>query len=232
MESYKRNRLDSIADDEDRIIQDMRTAYLKYGDRVASRVVALQNARLTDGKYHRVFCIVKGMLSAGLKLDLNIAAAHVLTRYMIQHGNPSSSDTESMIGLLRDEGLFEGRSPGQAVKNIADASDFILRASDSDMTYGHLIRIRGIGPKIASWVLSLYFGNVRRFTLDVHMFRGLFGTGSATTDNVHQQAEEVLLQWCERDFPGVPPLVIQWSVWCMYRGDVWDNHDGIIRAEV
>lgn len=214
--------------DDAAILRDMNTAYSLFGHLAADRVRTLSDARLFDGKYHRLYTIIKGMLSAGFDLSANIKAAYHITNYCIQN-TPSSVDV--LIDIAKDNNVYFGQSPKTAIENVYNQLDTIRAMEDSDMTYENVYNLRGVGPKIASWIMSLYYGDCTQYTLDRWMFRGMFNTGPATTHRIHQTLEKHILEIVYKNFPGVPPLCIQWSVWCYYRNNVWDNHDGVVRSD-
>lgn len=214
--------------DDDAILRDMLIAYNRFGDLAAKRVRTLSDARLFDGKYHRMYTIIKGMLSAGFDLSANIKAAYHITNYCIQ-STPESVDV--LIQIAKDNNVYFGQSPKTAIENVYNQLDTIRAMDDEDMTYANVRSLKGVGPKIGSWIMSLYYGDCTHYTLDRWMFRGMFGTSTATTHGIHIKLEKHILDIVYKNFAGVPPLVIQWSVWCYFRGNVWDNHDGVVRSD-
>lgn len=123
-----------------------------------------------------VFCLLGGY---GIKAELNIAAFEkVMRETKIAEGAvPPTSELERILRVpLAVGGKFvKYRFPKQKADRIASAlmsmADLPAENMHARELRDHLMTIRGIGPKTASWVVRNWLGSDEVAILDVHIMR-------------------------------------------------------------
>lgn len=212
------------------LAQQMRDAYAAYGEQVGVRVSLLAQERENNADNHRVFCIVKGILSPQMKLSHNIRLARFVA-YAIQHTDIASGP--ELYHIAVSAGLRVGVATGSHIASIIEQRDIILAMADADMTFDNLLKLKGVGSKVAAWIMSLYFGDADVYTIDRHMLMGFFGENNKTPTAKQYREIMVAVMALHREVLGdIPALVGQWSLWNMYRDGQHDDHYGVISAEV
>lgn len=206
-----------------KVAADMLNAYVLYGDKVGARVAQLKAEHEARPDDHRIFCIIKGILSPQYELSANIEMARFLS--VALHKGLSAGELYSIASV---GGLRMGVATGQHINYIVEQANIILSMTDNDMTYDNLRKLKGVGPKVAAWIMSLYFGETDVYTIDRHMMRGFTGDAKLPTNAQYGKLMTEILEIHREVLPGIAPLVGQWSLWNVYRGVGHDDHVGIV----
>lgn len=204
-----------------------------YIPMVQEEVDIIHGLREADPVAHATRAILFALSSPQNRFDCNVIAARRLSA-----GLSEFADVESIYQALAADKCGTVSSGGVAraiffslpyLRSLTTYSGASLRTLQRDRV------IMGAGMKVTAMAAHLFDPSDRVFTLDTHMYRGILRTvleldGTWTAGNpAYGIMETALLEWCDSRFAGVDPFVLQWSMWCVFRGG-FDSHLAIFRG--
>ena len=168
-----------------------------------------------------VFCLLGGF---GVKAEVAEAAYRHLRAGGLFSGFLDRAGIERRLREPLDVGgrRIRYRFPGNRARYIAEAMASLAREEppDDDLPLrDYLLRIPGIGPKTASFIVRNHLGSDRVAILDIHVLRAgraacLFSEGM-TLPRHYREIEALFLGFA--DACGVPASILDLIVWEMMR---------------
>lgn len=208
----------SLIDNVDVMVNTIEHALSLHAENVKREVDTIAAFKAQSSDYYATFCAVKAILSAGMKLDANISAAHAIASAMMLDDTAMSWDDVDCI-IRRAAPSCGSVSYGASVRAIAEQWNMLASLTAHDMTWNTLRNVKGLAHKTTSWALALWNANNNVFTLDRWMLRGISGVNDITTinDTEYDLLANIMLDIVNEYFPTYAPLVVQWSLWNEYR---------------
>jgi len=210
----------------DRLFVDMNT-YLPLVRADLDQILKLKKRSPTR---HALRSLLFALASPQNRFDSNVVVARKL------HGRLSELDSVDTICRLLMEDKCGTVSSGGVARAIFHSLDYIRNVGHFDAVTLRQKQSQGIlmggGMKVTAMAAHLYDPNDRCFTLDTHMLRGIVRTvlGLEGTWSVSGTAysilENALLEWSDSRYGAEYPFVIQWTMWCVFRG-TFDSHVAI-----
>jgi hypothetical protein len=194
---------------------------------VQEEVNELHTLRSMDPVAHATRAVLFALSSPQNRFDCNVIAARRL-----HAGLAEFSDVESIYQALAADKCGTVSSGGVARAIFHSLSWLRGGFTYNAETLRGLQRdrvIMGAGMKVTAMAAHLFDPSDRVFTLDTHMYRGILKTvldidGTWTAGNpAYSIMETALLEWCDTRFAGTDPFVLQWAMWCVFRGS-FDSH--------
>jgi thermostable 8-oxoguanine DNA glycosylase len=162
-----------------------------------------------------LFCLLGGF---GVTAESAGAAHRAVLNFLVADRSPTTEEVEEVLRTPLPGGLGRYRFPRQRAERVADAVNRLREETaptDPLLLKAYLLRLNGIGPKTASWIVRNATGSADVAIIDIWLVRALTRTGIFRSewrvDRHYDRYEQAFLQYAA--YGDVPAGALDLCIW-------------------
>jgi endonuclease-3 len=141
--------------------------------------------------------LISLMLSSQTKDEVNHAACMRLRQFGFTVENIAKADVNELEDIIKPVGFYR-----QKAKHIKEAANVLLTQYNSDVPndLNELLKLKGVGPKMANLALAICWNNVIGIGVDVHVHRISNRLQWVNNTKTPLQTEAQLESWLPKEY--------------------------------